>query len=124
MKNGYLTLDDLNNASELSTNADRQDALALQLKLANALRQKSFAKGNMAGGVYIPPNPLETALDIYDRFQGTKEGSEGTNKMEGLLNSSQNAKLKLLLSKWFPQDKDPAATPDPTANNSDLGGFL
>lgn len=102
----YLTPEDLQAASELSVNADKQDQLALQLKLAAALRNKGFAKGQMAGAVYIPPNPLETATDVYDRLQGIKDTSQGTAQMSGLLGNKQSNLLKLLKDKFGLTDND------------------
>lgn len=91
--------DDLASISKLSTNEDKQQQLALQLKLAAALRNKQGDHGTMAGQVYIPPNPVHGAMDIFDRIQGMTQAAKGAKEQTGL-NAERQAGLDHFMQLW------------------------
>lgn len=97
----FLTTEDLDpslisSTANLATNQDRQDALALQLKLAGQLRNRQADHGTMAGAMYIPPNPINSALDLIDRFQGLSDSAHGKKDSEALIAQRQGG-----LEKFF-----------------------
>lgn len=97
----FLTTEDLDpslisSTANLATNQDKQDALALQLKLAGQLRGRQADHGTMAGAMYIPPNPINSALDLIDRFQGLSDSMHGKKDSDALIAQRQGG-----LEKFF-----------------------
>lgn len=100
--------DDLAAVSQLGTNKDKQEQLSRQLYLANALRGHQLEKGQMAGDIYIPPNPVANALTMYDRIQGIKDARQGV-KTQNDLNTQRQSGLDHFLKSWL-QKTQPANT--------------
>lgn len=122
MSNGkWLTTDDFDpdsvqSIAGLSTTKDKQSQLQQQLILANALRRgSSTPKGQMAGDVYIPPNPLETAMSLYDHFQGIKEGRQGAKDQAALNQQHQDAVDKYFQA--YQRSRNPAVAPTATSES-------
>ena len=94
-----------------ATNSDKQNALAMQLQLAGALRNKGNDHGTMAGAMYIPPNPLQTALDNIDHIQGIRDSQGGKAKSDALIGQRGNA-LNAFIQSYFgkkdPSQQDPS----------------
>lgn len=124
------TVDDLGDGDiaqilGLSTNSSKQDRLALQAKLANALRQKGDEKGQMAGAVYIPPNPVSTAMDTYDHLSSIL-GQGKNEKQSEDLDSQRQAALSRFARMWFNKggnsaDPSLSSISDPNDPNSLVG---
>jgi hypothetical protein len=80
---------------------EKQDQLDLQLKLANQLQSKEQRGANAegtsvpTGSLYIPPNPMNTALDMYSHLQGIMDSFSGKKDQAAL-----NAKLQDALDSW------------------------
>src|SRR5882672_5808201 len=95
----YLSTEDVDNLSDedisqilgLSTTASKQSRLELQSRLATALRTKGTEKGQMAGDVYIPPNPFDTAMDTYDHLSGILDANKIPAQADALDTSRQQA---------------------------------
>lgn len=128
----YLTTDDVDSIGDgdisqilgLNTTASKQDRLALQMKLANALRQKGTEKGQMAGAVYIPPNPIDTAMDTYDHLSSIL-GQGRMDKQGNDLDDQRQAAINRYARLFFGKGKnaaDPALLQDP--NDQSLSGFV
>lgn len=91
---GYLTTDGYGNLSSntgaASTIEDKQKQLMLQLQLSNMLRNKGTPDhGTMAGQVYIPPNPINQALDLYDHVQGIRNSQKSLDALTNVNNQKQ-----------------------------------
>ena len=87
---------DIPDAAGLNTNSDKQEQLALMAKLSTALRTKNLPQGQMAGQMYIPANPLDTAMGIYDHLSAI-QGAKGLDgKFGSLINDKQSAIERLL----------------------------
>lgn len=111
----FLTTQDVdpslvNSIADNATNSDKQDALALQLKLAGQLRNKQPDHGTMAGALYIPPNPINQALDNIDHFQGISDSMHGADKQNELINQ-RGAALHDFIGKYMGQDKKTVTDP-------------
>jgi hypothetical protein len=110
MQNGYLdpsdlSDDDIASVLGLNTNASKQSKLELQAKLAAALRDKQGEKGQMAGAVYIPPSPVNTALDTYDHLSGILQGNSLPAQSDAL-DAQRQAKLEKFARMWFGKSKN------------------
>lgn len=97
----YLSPDDADNIGDddisqilgLNQNASQQSKLALQQKLAAALREKGADHGQSVpqGSVFLPPNPLTNAMDIFDHLQGITQSKEGIEAGKNLDTQRQAA---------------------------------
>lgn len=120
----YLSPSDVDNIGDedisqilgLNKNASQQDKLTLQMKLANILRNKDHGHGQSVpqGSVFLPPNPLTSAMDIFDHLQGITQGNEGIEQGKQLDAQRQSAleRFYKLLQK---KGQNPQSTPDPSA---------
>jgi len=124
MQNGYLDPNDLSDEDiaavlGLNTNASKQSKLELQAKLAAALRDKPAEKGQSVNGVYIPPNPFNTALDTYDHLSGIMQGNALPGQSNAL-DAQREAAINRFARMWFGKSKnsvDPALEQDPNAQD-------
>lgn len=136
---GYLSPSDIDSVGDddisqilwLSTNQSQQEKLALQQKLAGALRNKSTDRGQSVptGSVFIPPNPFNTALDTFDHLQGIVDSAQG--KQEGVaLDSARQKALERFAKMWFNRNKGggvaaPGDNSTPSTDpNNDLQGLM
>jgi len=113
--------DDISQILGLSQNASQQDKLALQQRLANALRNKDSNHGQSVpqGSVFLPPNPLTSAMDIFDHLQGITQGQQGIEQGKQLDAQRQSA-LDRFAKLWINRNKKKQDTVTPDSN-SDLG---
>jgi len=116
----YLTPDQANASSGeditdilgLGQNASQQDKLALQQKLAVALRNQQPAQGQAipSGSVFIPPSPLTTAMQTFDHLQGIVASAQG-KKDSDQLDKDRSKGLAHFAKMWFnKQNGQPGAT--------------
>lgn len=120
MQNGYLDPSDLSDEDiaavlGLNTNASKQSKLELQAKLAAALRDKGSEKGQMAGAVYIPPSPLNTAMDTYDHLSGIMQGNAFQGQSDEL-DAQREAAIHRFARMWFGKSKNSV---DPSLQDQD-----
>lgn len=120
MQNGYLDPSDLSDEDiasvlGLNANASKQSKLELQAKLAAALRDKSAEKGQSVNGVYIPPNPFNTAMDTYDHLSGIMQGNAFQGQSDEL-DAQRQAKLEKFARMWFGKSKNSV---DPSLQDQD-----
>jgi hypothetical protein len=109
--------DDISQILGLSTNASQQNKLELQQRLANALRLKEGAKGQSVpmGSVFLPPNPLETAMNTFDHLQGIVSGMQG-KKQGDQLDADRQKGLERFARLWFKNKQQGMQDPnDPNA---------
>lgn len=91
----------INTAGNASTLEDKQRQLALQLQLSNQLRQgKAADHGTMAGTIYIPPNPVNQALEMYNQVQGIQNSKKQTDSLAGINQQKVDAETRLLRLKY------------------------
>lgn len=121
----YLSPDDVDSIGDddisailgLNQNASQQDKLTLQQKLASALRNKSPDRGQSVpqGSVFLPPNPLTSAMDIFDHLQGIAQGTQAVQQGKDLDTQRQAA-----LEKFYKllQKKGKASTPQVGSDQS------
>lgn len=91
MQNGYLGPadfggGDISDILNLGQNDSQNQRLALQMKLANQLRQTSPPQGQNIpqGSTFIPPNPLSTGLQMFDHIQSIVADAQGKKKGDAL----------------------------------------
>lgn len=125
MKNGYLdpsdfTDDDLTQVLGLSQNASQQDKLALQQRLANALRgnQPSGGQSVPMGSTFLPPSPLTTAMQTFDHLQGIVSSMQG-EKQGKELDAKRQAGLEHFAKMWFNRGQQQPPTQAQDATSSD-----
>lgn len=96
--NDFSDFDDetLQKMAQLGLNPSKIDDKQLQLRLAAALRNKPATRGTMAGDVYIPPSPVDTVLDSYDRISGMKDQKDAIDSIKGLRADQQDSILDFL----------------------------
>lgn len=112
--------DDISQILGLNSTNSQQDKLALQMKLAGALRNKGLDKGQMAGAVYIPPNPLGTAMDVYDHLNGIMQGNSLPGQSDAL-DAKRQAALNRFAKMWFGKSGNAVAAQDPNAQDVPQG---
>lgn len=107
MQNGFLQPqdfddDDLTSILGLSQNASKQSKLELQARLAAALRDHNPAQGQSVpgGSVFIPPNPLTTAMQTFDHLQGIVSSMQG-KKQGDKLDEERQKGLERFARLWF-----------------------
>ena len=142
MQNGYLQPSDLNTGDDdisdilgLGQNDSQQQRLALQMKLANALRQGSVSQGaSVPSGSVFLPNTLQTAMNQFDHIQGIVAQAQG--KKDGAqLDKDRQKGLEHFARMWFnkngqgmaadPNDPNtltgpPQPSPQPDPNDQDV----
>lgn len=101
-----------------ATIEDKQKQLALQLQLSNLLRNKQPDHGTMAGQVYIPPNPVNQALDMYDHVQGIRQAQKSTDALTGLNNEKSGYTNDFIKALLKGREKNTSLSPVPQPNTS------
>jgi hypothetical protein len=111
--------DDLSSILGLSQNASQQSKLELQQKLANALRQKGQAQGQSVpmGSVFIPPSPLTTAMDTFDRLPSTVSSIQG-KKQGDQLDADRQKGLEKFYKLWVKKGGSSSVVADPNDPSS------
>lgn len=122
--------DDINSVASIRAGSRKESQLDRQLRIAAAMRQAQAPQGQMAGGVYIPPNPLDTAMNLYGKFEGIRDSKNG-NQTENDLNASDNASFLQYLRSTFrkknaqgAQNSNPYGQDDTDLTNAPPGSDL
>lgn len=116
--------DDITDILGLGQNATKQDRLALQMKLANALRTGSVSQGtSVPQGSQFLPNTLQTAMNQFDHIQGIVAQAQG-KKQGDTLDAERSKGLAHFAKMWF---KNQSSGTDPNnpqgPPSSDQGGY-
>lgn len=102
---GYNTQDDTFDDDTLGQMAglggldDDAAKAKLQLQIAALLRTKGRDKGQMAGQMYIPPNPVDSFLDSYDRIQGMSQMNDA-NKTISDIGDKRKSAIADFMKQW------------------------
>ncbi len=78
----------------------------------------------MAGAVYIPPNPLNSAMDTYDHLTSIMQGNQ-LDAQGNTLDAKRQAALEKFAKLWFGKSQNAAVsgTPDPNQAPGDSSGY-
>lgn len=111
--------DDISDILGLGQNSTQQDRLALQMKLANALRQGQASQGtSVPQGSQFLPNTLQTAMQQFDHIQGIVAQAQG-KKQGDALDKERSKGLAHFAKMWFnknggaPDPNNPQGPPSP-----------
>jgi hypothetical protein len=115
--------DDISQILGLGANDSQQNRLALQMKLANALRTQNPSGGQVVpmGSTFIPPSPLTTAMETFDHLQGIIAQAQG--KKDGAqLDADRQKGLMTFAKHWFKNGQGQQQGDPNDPNNSQAVG--
>lgn len=110
---------------ELGLAPEEMEALQQQMAQAEALRSSELPQGQMAGRVFVAPNPLQYLATGVDRYKGAKQmqGLEGQRKdLIGKTNTSRKSYMDAVIAMLRPQNGTPAPSGMQAAGMQPQGG--
>lgn len=116
--------DDLEKSFQAALNQQKQTQLNSRLIMANQLQgsaDRSPDRGQSVptGSVYLPPNPLSTALGIASRLHAMSDQSNAESGLADI--DTQNSSLPAMFRRIFQQRRKAAAsTLSPNAESYDV----
>lgn len=78
---------------ELGIIPEEMAGLDSQIAEAQALRQSPMPEGQMAGRVFVAPNPLQYAAAGYERYKGNKELKDLREQRKTLLDKTTQGRM-------------------------------